>query len=52
MDPGITGLWSVWVRIWIGNPDPGPERQKLPTIREKGEEISCFEVLDPDRVTN
>ncbi len=38
------GLYGLWIRIRIGNPDPGPERQKL--LREESEEISCFEVLD------
>jgi hypothetical protein len=28
------------------DPDPDLEGQKLPSIIEKGEEMSCFEVLD------
>ncbi len=30
--------------IQIGNPDP--ERQKWPKKKEKGEEFTCFNVLD------
>ncbi len=41
------GSGSAWIPlIWPLDPDPDPEGTKLPSIIEKGEEISCFEVLD------
>jgi hypothetical protein len=43
--PVFSVLW-IRIRVDFGQPDPDPGGQKLPTKIEKGEEISCFEVLD------
>jgi hypothetical protein len=46
-DPhGSALILVVWILVHIGNADPDPGGQKLPTKIEKSFEIPCFEVPD------